>query len=312
MLGEPSSSFGESNVLPSLEILEKFQEHLQHMELRKSKRTKQIQELQAAAIDLQRSLGITDPLLYNSSLKLHVKNITDLELIVKDLKDQNMRKLVDDTYCSLMQIWEELDMPEQKKKFESLDSNKKSLDILLAEKKRCEQLKEAKIRGLIAAKRAEIVEMMVKCRKSKDYMGKSIIHAEIEFNERFLKLHEETLETLTASYKQSSEVFKILDHRDSLKAELLNLTEQNDAKDRFKNRGGTLLKEEQAKKKLALTEVALSKAVKDYEAKHKLPFMVFDKPVQVDHTAVSRQELKRHVSCSELRLKPLRDLGNFQ
>lgn len=263
-------------------------------------------------MELEESLDIADrhPVVEEVKPMPTLKNINDLELIVNELRDMSMKKQVDDVYSSLLLLWNILGIPKKPEELK-IEYNKQSLENLRNEKKRCDAIKLVKVKDAIQDVRSDIRQMMDLCKKSKRFIDRSIANAAIEFDETTLRRHEEELANLKTFYEENYRIYKLLDERDIMKKGLIELSKQNDVKARLRNRGGALLKEEQQKKKLIRVEIALSKAVKEYEAKHFSRFMIFDKPVEVDHSIQDRQELKRSLSTSDLKLKgPLKDLGN--
>lgn len=226
----------------------------------------------------------------------------------------------------VVDIWNSLNWPvkERKRFMEELgdDASEITLLKLKAELERCTLIKSARIPAFIQKAREQLVIYSDKCKESDDFRHNSIMFDVRIDDESSLQIHESELRYLKRFYDENAHIFSLLADRNRLKSQLEVLvykqSDSSDTKDRLKNRGGRLLKEENERKilerSLLKAEAELSKAVEEFEAKHKRPFEVDGAAVEHDVNAKSRLAIKKQYSSSNLQLKrqPFGDRSNQQ
>lgn len=249
-------------------------------------------------------------------------NVKRMEAMVLKLaaihtqREENIKEML----SRLQSTWQELNIPKAHSELITKDikCDSKTDAKLRAEIERCETIRLGKIPSLIEKLRSEIIDYNKKCMKSQEYRSQSAAFDAPVYDDTSLRRHKLELHHLKNFFEQNETTFKLLAEREGVKSELGLLASMHDSKNRFKNRGGQLLKEEQEKKllgrKLLKIEVELCKSVDDYEAKTNSRFLVFDKPIVLDRDAKNRLMLKKQPSLTDLRLKkqPFSDRTNKQ
>lgn len=248
--------------------------------------------------------------------------VDQLRLLAFELQEERAKMVTDaeDIFVRLQSLWEELSVSEDHQKLFSYDlnsCNKAIYDKLKSELERCENMKLEKIPELIENLRMEIVDFSQKCMKGEEFRSRSTTFEASVYDENILSRHQVELRQLKEFFNTNHETFKLISRRDELKLQIEEMNRnQTYSKARLNNRGGHLLKEEQGRKALEReilqTEIALCKAVDDYQAKNNAPLTVFDNAIQLDRTAKARMCLKNQRSLKNLQLKkPFSDRTNL-
>lgn len=312
--------------LPSEEELEMVQDYLvllRQMRVSRYESIRNFKEEAKAYLEKLGDVNVTHRKLIESEyIQPTVKNVDSLKMLVKELAeacDERQQEFLD-MKESVQQMWKHLEVPnEQRMKF-MLDLsddafNQSSREKLELEIERCRRLKLSMIPKFIEGMREELVIYSDKCMKSDDFRHRSVMFDVLVYNEAVMQRHKNELRQLKSFHADTEDIFILLDGRDKLKEQLEALQRYHEKSDRLKNRGGCLLKEAKERKelerKLLLAEVELSKAVEEFQAKNKHPFMVNGALVELDGTAKSKLTLKKQYSSSNLRLKkPFGDRTN--
>lgn len=293
----------------------------------KTSRCESIANCKVEAKKLLLKLGIvctTDCELLNADyVQPTVDNVEKLKCFLDELHNAfvALNTKIQAVKRDVVDIWKLLDLPMRERKIFMMelgdDASEISLLKLKAEFERCTRIKSSRIPAFIQKVREQLVIYSDKCKKSEDFRHNSIMFDVRIDDQSSLQIHESELRQLKSFYDENAHIFSVLEDRDRLKSQLeVLVSKQADTKDRLKNRGGRLLKEENERKilerSLLKAEAELSKAVGEFEATHKRPFEVNGTAVEHDVNAKTRLAIKKQYSSSNLQLKrqPFGDRSN--
>lgn len=313
--------------LPSQNQIEMAREYFMTLSNLKITRNESIANYKLEAkqfLEKLRDFKTTNIELIHSDLQPTAENVQKLQLLVEEMSAycNEREEKYHDMKKDLQLTWKYLDIPSSYKELFLLELSENPFDKsahqkLELELNRCTRLKLARIPDLIERFREDIILYSEKCKKSEDFRKRSVISAVFITNEKILQRHEAELRSLKMFYRENEEIFTLLEKRVDLKAQMEELQrKQEDVKDRLKNRGGRLLKEENERKtlerKILKVEADLSKAVEDFQMKNQAPFLVNGVAVELDEAAKSKIAIKKQTSSTNLRLikKPFGDLTN--
>lgn len=305
--------------MPSKCEIDKIRSHLNYLREIKAKRSKIIEKYHKDIGQMMETLGINE----QENLKLigsdyKMETVSRLETLYFELLETHakMSVQVDEINVRLQSLWKELNVPEDHQilfQYDSRDCIKANHDKLKAELDRCEKLKVEKYPELIESLRSEIIDFSHKCMKGNKFRGQSTAFEVLVYDEHMLRKHQIELVQLKMLFLQYRETFKLISNRDQLKSQMENfLRNQTESKSRFNNRGGQLLKEEQGRKalerELLQTEIAICKAIDEWQAKNNAPLCAFDEIVVADRSAKARLAMKKQRSTKDFCLRqPLGD-----
>lgn len=264
------------------------------MKKEKYVRLERIAKMRNEIKQLINKLGISKEELYEENLinaddnKPTRKNIEKLNSTLECYLSQydKMKHQIEDMHRRLTQLWKYLDVPEaHQKKFDSgVDITQATYDELHFEMQRCEQIKKENISAVIDRVRNEIQEYWDKCLKSEaERMQLSNYTAKI-FNEDVLEIYEDELRILKVFFHNNEDMFDTIKDRHELISQMDVLLNKQRDPNRYKNRGGHLLKEEKERKAIALKLSIISSKLLEmagkFENENKKPFTVFGVRIQ--------------------------------
>lgn len=182
----------------------------------------------------------------------------------------------------LKRLWSKLDVKESEQQRCSAfcaGFKPSAIHKLQDEVKKLEALKVLHIKKFIEGSRKELMEMWDKC-----YFGESQRHEftpafDGNFSEEALAIHEHQVDVMRNYYQENSEMFKLVEKRESMWKKLLQFeSKENDPNRLFLNRGGALLKEMKTRntveKGLPKVEEELKKAIALWESENEKLFLV--------------------------------------
>jgi Microtubule associated protein (MAP65/ASE1 family) len=251
------------------------------------------------------------------AMKPTQETIASMENVLKDLEGsyESLKVKIDDSCKEAGILCEALDIPKHELHINlvNVHYNKRFANQLVKEIERLQRLKLSRMPEIIFTLQAKVAALIEKCRKGESYYKSSMAYEVSPFNDRLMNGLRCELSQLNSFYQNHKLVFDLLDERYALQYQresMRNISTQ----DRFKNRGGKLLKEEQDRKiidkKIAIVESSLSKALDEHFKRSNTPFMVFDKPFVLNQNPAP---IKKQMSSSNLRLKkPFHDRSNVQ
>lgn len=311
-------------VLPTILELSEARKRLEEWRELKASRCVTIKKYQMEAREMIANIGSASvensELMESDYVQPTAENVSKMEatLLALTVAQAEITENIKDVLKRLQIIWREIGVSES---HVATFTNKityepKVYETLTAEFERCEKIKLGKIPELIEKLRLEIIDCMNKCMKSEKYRIQSAAFDVSSYDENALRRHQCELHHLKKFFDQNAAIFEMLHERYEIKSKLETQISNQNSKNRFKNRGGQLLKEEQEKKQLEKElqkiEVALCKAVDDYETKNNSQFLVYDEPILLDRTAKNRG-IKKIPSLMDLRLKkPFSDRTNMK
>lgn len=302
--------------LPSTDELYDFKGRIEGLERAKLTRTREILSLRDEVETLAKLLGNAEALELLSAevqpTKLQMiliqKKLSQLKLDYKNFKISIQKNVQ-----HLEELWKDLEIaePDRQIDIDSLIYDPETAKKIENEIERLEKIKVAKLPELIEKLQIDIVRMMEKCQKGAKYRNHSAAFRVQHYDDQLMCELNKELKTLIEFYEENAEILTLIADRKAAKSELEGInSKQLDLKDRMKNRGGHLLREEQAKKaiekKIFRIESKLSKALEVYAKRTNSMFMVNDSPFILKPPA-----LKKQMSSSDLKLKkPLVDRTN--
>ncbi|XP_017767918.1 PREDICTED: protein regulator of cytokinesis 1-like isoform X2 [Nicrophorus vespilloides] len=298
--------------LPSSESIEKYTLKIEALEnekyLRDEKFTTLKQEIQQLALELQFKPSI--------EFERQILSANDVDFIVSDV---NM-KMLEDFHISMVNQVETVKAEvcalreKIKSLWEILDEDLQDCDVFLRrypgntldtleglklEVKRCEDLKKANIEVFIKKMRAEIIDLWNKCCLTEEERTYFDSFYDDLFTEDLLTLHDIEICKLKKEYENNKELYEMLQLREDLWSKLLELEERANAPNRYKNRGGQLLKEEKERntlsKRIPKIEEKLYVLVENYQTQVGKPFSYWGETIDsvIKKSYETRQQDKK-------------------
>ncbi|KRT78624.1 hypothetical protein AMK59_7863, partial [Oryctes borbonicus] len=158
-----------------------------------------------------------------------------------------------------------------------------TLEAFQQEVKRCEHLKRANIEKFIKTMREELILLWEKChfaaveRESFEYFNDHL------YTEDLLTFHEIEVGKMKRYYEANKEILITLEKREEYWKRKTELEERENDPNRYKNRGGTLLKEEKERngltKKLREMDLELLEIARGYEEQNNRPFLSWGRTI---------------------------------
>lgn len=262
ILGMPSHNLSSTTGVPSEKDIYELQQHVDMLKEEKEHRQKKFIMLKK---ELTTILEITEltpetpletKILSNKEDSISLSNET-LKMCEEILKKRKLEKTeLENKKAVLMDklfvLWDILKVDKQEReKFlaEHTDCCVSTINAIEKEIDRCENVKKQNIAKYIDALKNERLSLFEKCFIAQSEKKLSLFDAN-EVNETVLEYYDNEVAKLRKYYKDTEHIIKKINKR----RELWNLMTvfENKANDpnRFKNRGGNLLKEERERKKL--------------------------------------------------------------
>ncbi|KRT85574.1 hypothetical protein AMK59_1719, partial [Oryctes borbonicus] len=305
--------------LPTMEEIDSFSSHVESLENEKFKRETEFLQIKCKILDIVQELGVKPSLEIEKTIcspdhSLFI--VTDCNmnflddyyhsLIQRKLQTENEISRLKGTVCSL---WKKLD-ENIKATNEFLQNHTgnslATLEAFQQEVKRCEHLKRANIEKFIKTIREELASLWEKChfaaaeRESFEYFNDHL------YTEDLLTFHEIEVEKMRRYYEANKDILTMLEKREEYWKRKTVLEERESDPYRYKNRGGTLLKEEKERngltKKLRGMDLELLGIARRYEEQNNKPFMSWGRTIP-DIIKKTREEYemskKQHLSTKK-------------
>ncbi|XP_050397796.1 protein regulator of cytokinesis 1 isoform X1 [Patella vulgata] len=281
-----------SGTVPSKEQIKELEKHVTTLQAQKEKRHADFISTKKSIVKILNELE-QDP---DSSFQKEVvseaeesfilssDNLDKLKALQQQLTTQKaeIKQTCDDLWLSVKSLWDRLDISEsERQQFCTGKEGYKSkvLQALREEILRCEQLKLQNIQRFVEGIRKELTEWWDKCFYSADQREHfEMVFTEEEFTEELLGIHERELEKVKDYYQQNRELLDKMAQRESLFKDMLEAEKKARDPNRFNNRGGKLLQEEKARKKIAKdlpkVEETVKAAIAEWEKENARTFLV--------------------------------------
>nr|XP_022335550.1 protein regulator of cytokinesis 1-like isoform X2 [Crassostrea virginica] len=241
----------------------------------------------------------------DTTFLLSTENMKSLKVLLTELEEQkeDMQKEVCALWDRITCLWDRLEISEaERSHFRKDKSGIKPalLETLKAEISRCEKLKFDNIQRFVEGMRKEIVEWWDKCFYSREQREQFTSYYNENYTEALLDEHDREVQKLKKYYDGHQHLFESLEKWDSYFRQMIEMERKANDPNRFNNRGGKLLQEEKARKKvlkdLPKIEEDLKETVLKWEAEHGCPFLVegvaLDDFIQRQWTAYEEQKVK--------------------
>ncbi|KAK7110254.1 hypothetical protein V1264_014161 [Littorina saxatilis] len=253
-----------TNMVPSKEQLQELEAHVRGLEAEKEKRHKEFLHTKQKVVELCNEMDYDPETSFERDLicedgeafQLSTENMESLKNVLHDLerKNHNLVQQVKDLWARIHSLWDRLELEESERTdFESRHQGHKHsiLSGLRDEVLRCEQLKFANLQRFVEGARRELVDWWNRCYFSKSQRDAFPAYHDETYTEELLEVHERELVNMQQYYKDHEHVLDLMTKRDKLWNEMLEFEKKASDPNRFFNdRGGKLLREEKARKKL--------------------------------------------------------------
>ncbi|XP_012944498.1 protein regulator of cytokinesis 1 isoform X3 [Aplysia californica] len=260
-----------SGSVPTLEQLKELEKHVNASQGEKDKRHAEFVSTKQKIVDLYNSLENDPDTSFGRDLLceeddtfvLSLPNMETLKSLHEELqkKNQEMKKEAAGLWDHLKALWNRLETPDiDREEFElNKEGHSKSvIAALRAEIETCEQLKFQNMQKFVLGIRNELVTWWDKCYFSqeqrnafKHYTDDLLYSAPEDFTEQLLDVHEKELSKVQEYYNRRQHILEKIAQREKLFKEMIVFDEKASDPNRFFNdRGGKLLQEEKARKKL--------------------------------------------------------------
>ncbi|XP_015240318.1 PREDICTED: protein regulator of cytokinesis 1 isoform X2 [Cyprinodon variegatus] len=263
------------DLVPSLEQLENFQQHIAKQNEEKVKRYAEFTELKQQIILHMEELEQIPETSFEKdvvcededSFCLSRDNITSLKLLLCQLEE---RKAQNEATCEIhrekiQQLWDRLQVPQEERELfneHMVASRKRNQEALQTEVQRLESLKLQNLRNVTEAIRSEIAVFWEKCFFSIDQRQDFTPYFSEDYNEELLALHDAEIQRLKQHYEDHKELFEGVQKWEESWRLYLELEKKATDPTRFTNRGGNLLKEEKQRSELHKNLPKLEKKLK--------------------------------------------------
>lgn len=241
----------------------------------------------------------------DNTFLLSTENMKSLKVLLTELEEQkeDMQKEVTELWGRISCLWDRLEISEaERSHFKKDKSGIKAplIEALKVEIARCEKLKFDNIQRFVEGMRKEIVEWWDKCFFSREQREDFTAYFNENYTEALLDEHEREVKKLKKYYEDHKQMFESLEKWDSFFRQMIEMERKANDPNRFNNRGGKLLQEEKARKKvlkdLPKIEEDLKETVIKWEAENGRPFLVegvaLDVFVQKQWDAYEEQKVK--------------------
>ncbi|GFO34174.1 protein regulator of cytokinesis 1 [Plakobranchus ocellatus] len=249
--------------VPSLEQLKECEKHVNQLQTEKDKRFSQFVASKRKIVDLYNLMGMDPDTTFghdlvcedDSTFQLSTKNMDQMNNLLESLTMLNdeMMTEVEDLWERLRALWNRLETSDIDR--EAFEANKEGhgravIEALKAEIAECEKLKFENMRKFIDGIRNELKSWWDKCYFCKEQRSQFKGFYEDDYTEELLSKHEEELERVRKYYNSARELFEKLAQRDELFKKMIIMEAEANDVNRYKNRGGKLLQEEKARKRV--------------------------------------------------------------
>ncbi|XP_062612048.1 protein regulator of cytokinesis 1-like isoform X3 [Saccostrea cucullata] len=298
---------------PSNEQLKALEQHVKSLKAEKEKRFTEFVSKKKKVVELFHEIDRNPQSDFecdviceeDSTFLLSMENLKCLKTLLTELEEQkeDLEKEVGDLWERIVCLWDRLEISEaERSHFRSDKAGIKPpvIEALKAEIARCEKLKFDNIQRFVEGMRKEIVEWWDKCFYSRQQREDFTAYFNENYTEALLDEHDREVQKLKKYYEGHKQMFENLERWDCHFRQMIEMERKANDPNRFNNRGGKLLQEEKARKKvlkdLPRIEEELKETVIKWEAEHSRPFLVegvaFDEFVQKQWAAYEEQKVK--------------------
>uniref|UniRef100_A0A0B6ZVL8 Protein regulator of cytokinesis 1 n=1 Tax=Arion vulgaris TaxID=1028688 RepID=A0A0B6ZVL8_9EUPU len=280
-----------SGTVPSLEQLKELEKHVSQSQTEKDKRFSEFVSTKKKIIELYNGLECDPDTSFGRELmceddehfSLSVKNMDNLKRLYDEMvqKDHIMKRETDDLWDCLKALWNRLETPDIDR--EGFGHNlrghgEKVMSSLKTEIQACELLKFQNLRRFVEGIRNELISWWDKCYFSKEQRARFTAYKE-EYTEEVLLVHEIELKTVRQYYNTHRDLLEKIARREEYFQNMIVFEEKASDPNRFFNdRGGKLLQEEKARKKLMKelpkVEEEVNEAILKWELDNHKDFLV--------------------------------------
>ncbi|XP_068954747.1 protein regulator of cytokinesis 1 isoform X7 [Petaurus breviceps papuanus] len=280
-----------STLVPSLEELDQFRQHLQTLAETKASRREEFINIKKQIILCMEELDHTPDTSFERDVVcedeeafcLSLENIAALQTLLRQLEMQKAQNeaLCDGLRSRIRELWDRLQIPPEEREALAMfmtGSKTKIRKALQSEVDRLEELKIQNMKKVIEAIRVELALYWEKCFYSQEQRQAFAPYFDENYTETLLQLHDTELGELKHYYETHKELFEgVQKWEDSWKL-FLEFERKASDPSRFTNRGGNLLKEEKQRAKLQKTlpklEEELKAQIELWEQEHSKAFVV--------------------------------------
>ncbi|CAG5120269.1 unnamed protein product [Candidula unifasciata] len=281
-----------SGTVPTVEQLRELEKHVAHLQAEKDKRFAEFVATKQKIIELYNNLELDPDTSFGRELMcedddhfgLSTKNMDNLKHLCDELaeKDRDMKRETSDLWDTLRALWDRLETPDiDREGFElSLKGHgSKVISALRAEIQACELLKFQNLHRFIDCIRHELISWWDKCYFSKEQRARFTAYNGDDYTEELLVAHELELKNVKQYYNTHRDLLEKIARRQEYFANMIVFEDKASDPNRFFNdRGGKLLQEEKARKKLMKDlpkiEEEVAEAIQKWELENQKEFLV--------------------------------------
>ncbi|XP_033255804.1 protein regulator of cytokinesis 1-like [Drosophila miranda] len=275
--------------LPLPDEMDGFRDHLDNLRSQRAVRQTELDQLRKAIkhdmkmLELMPQTDAEDRLLNDLSHNLTPETLERLRQMRNSYAEQiqELRSKIHDMREKIYVLWDRLqetDESAMRRVRECTENTQRTYDILHSELQRCQALRSQNPKTFIEQLRVEISKWWDLTLKSQQERKRFSNYYNKYYNEDLLELHELELDDLKSFYTCNKEIFDLYESRAELWSRMQALEAKANEPNRFKNRGGQLLKEEKERKaisKLPKIEQQITELVHAYEVQSHGPFLVY-------------------------------------
>ncbi|XP_044745916.1 protein regulator of cytokinesis 1-like isoform X2 [Coccinella septempunctata] len=284
--------------LPRKEEIENVQNYVDSLEQEKFNREERYLALKEAIGRLSHELDFVPKTDFERDILSETRrnfditetNMKQLQKCHDDMVQQlaSMKEEIDNLRSSIDELWNILEESMSKRHlFHEQYSGYTvgTLKALREEVKRCEELKKANIKVFVEKLRTELHELWRNCYhlNEESQANYQWLTSDL-YTEDLLSYHELEVRKWRNFYTKNEKLIKLFAEHQELWNNLLEMENQDAVgPNRYKNRGGQLLKEEKERnklsKKIPLIEEKIQQQAMNYEDFTGIPFMIFGTPI---------------------------------
>ncbi|KAL3288484.1 hypothetical protein HHI36_002926 [Cryptolaemus montrouzieri] len=313
LLEKPPISL-QTSPLPSNDNIEKLQQYIDDLEQEKFNREECYIQLKQSIIEMSKQLDMVPKSDFERNIlsdnktnfdisksnMAHLQKYHDnMDKQLKSMREEidQLRKTVDDLWTILEESITERDSFHDRNPGYSIST----LKALRDEVKRCENLKKANIKVFVEKLRTELHSLWKMCyHLNQEDLSDFPWFTSDFYTEDLLHYHEIEINKWRSFYCQNEELIKLFAEHEKLWNNLLQMeNKDNDGLNRYKNRGGQLLREEKERnklsKKIPQIEEKLRSLAFDYEEYHGSSFQIFGTPIleYIDNLHLQRDQNRK-------------------
>ncbi|BFZ01283.1 hypothetical protein BsWGS_04323 [Bradybaena similaris] len=278
--------------VPTLEQLRELEKHVAQLQMERDKRFSELVTTKKKITELYDLLDFEPDTSFgcelicedDDSIGLSTENMDKLRNLHNELvvKNEMMKTEADSLWERLRSLWNRLDTCDiDRKEFEAKINGhgNKAITALKAEIEACELLKLQNICKFVDGIRSELISWWDKCFFSKEQRDSFKANSEDEYTEELLQTHEQELENVRQYYSANKDILdKIARRQDLFRSMIVFEEKASDPNRFFSDRGGKLLQEEKARKKLLKelpkVEEEVTEAILKWESDNQKDFLV--------------------------------------